>query len=96
MSVGKVASKAGEESDPTVDVTITLRGHRGELDQAPVDVGFAVEQRRARAGGAGEAAPRPPGAAATRSSCPMGRKLPVEAGLYAPRAPSRSLFRLWA
>ncbi len=81
-SVGKVASKAGEDSDPTVDVTITLRGHRGELDQAPVDVGFAVEQAKgalavpvkallARQGGG------------YALELPDGRKLPVEAGLYA-------------
>ena len=81
-SVGKVASKAGEESDPTVDVTITLRGHRGELDQAPVDVGFAVEQAKgalavpvkallARQGGG------------YALELPDGRKVQVEAGLYA-------------
>ena len=42
--VGKVATK--REEDVTVDVTITLRGRAGNLDQAPVDVGFAVERRR--------------------------------------------------
>ena len=49
-AVGKVAEQpAGEEAgDPTIEVTIALRGKaaRGSgLDQAPVDVGFAVERR---------------------------------------------------
>jgi peptidoglycan hydrolase-like protein with peptidoglycan-binding domain len=81
-SVGKVATKADEESDATVEVTITLRGHRGELDQAPVDVGFEVEAARdalavpvkallARQGG---------GYALERTD---GRMLEVEPGLYA-------------
>ncbi|MDA0174202.1 peptidoglycan-binding protein [Solirubrobacter taibaiensis] len=81
-SVGKVASKASAESDATVDVTITLRGHRGELDQAPVDVGFAVEQAKgalavpvkallARQGGG------------YALELPDGRKVEVEAGLFA-------------
>jgi hypothetical protein len=41
--VGKVATKQGE--DVVVEVTITLHGRSGTLDQAPVDVGFAVERR---------------------------------------------------
>jgi hypothetical protein len=51
LEVGKVAEQAaaadGEASDPTIEVTIELRGKaaRGTgLDQAPVDVGFAVER----------------------------------------------------
>jgi peptidoglycan hydrolase-like protein with peptidoglycan-binding domain len=48
--VGKVAEAPAEEGgDPTIEVTITLRGKaaRGTgLDQAPVDVGFAVEERK--------------------------------------------------
>jgi peptidoglycan hydrolase-like protein with peptidoglycan-binding domain len=48
--VGKVAEPAAEEGgDPTIPVTIVLRGKgaRGSgLDQAPVDVGFEVEQRQ--------------------------------------------------
>jgi peptidoglycan hydrolase-like protein with peptidoglycan-binding domain len=48
--VGEVAEKgSGQDAVPTVDVTIALRGRaaRGTgLDQAPVDVGFAVEKRR--------------------------------------------------
>lgn len=48
--VGKVANKpASEDAEPTIDVTIELQGAaaRGTgLDQAPVDVGFAVEQRK--------------------------------------------------
>ncbi len=43
-AVGTVASK--QEEEVTVEVTIALSGHGEELDQAPVDVGFAVEQRR--------------------------------------------------
>ena len=39
-------ARRARTSDPTVDVTITLRGRRGALDQAPVDVGFAVERRK--------------------------------------------------
>ena len=65
--VGKVAEQpADEESEPTIEVTIALRGRaaRGRgFDQAPVDVGFEADRRRdvlvvpvtallARAGGA--------------------------------------------
>jgi peptidoglycan hydrolase-like protein with peptidoglycan-binding domain len=48
--VGKVATTpASEDAEPTIEVTIALRGRaaRGSgLDQAPVDVGFAVERRK--------------------------------------------------
>jgi peptidoglycan hydrolase-like protein with peptidoglycan-binding domain len=51
LEVGKVAEQSGggqeEETEPTIEVTIELRGKaaRGTgLDQAPVDVGFAVER----------------------------------------------------
>ena len=48
--VGKVASRpTAEDAEPTIEVTIALRGRaaRGTgLDQAPVDVGFAVERRK--------------------------------------------------
>jgi multidrug efflux pump subunit AcrA (membrane-fusion protein) len=50
--VGKVATKPSgddRESDPTIEVTIDLEGKaaRGtNLDQAPVDVGFAVDRRK--------------------------------------------------
>jgi peptidoglycan hydrolase-like protein with peptidoglycan-binding domain len=50
--VGKVATKPSgsdsEDSDPTIAVTIDLEGRAGRgtnLDQAPVDVGFAVDRR---------------------------------------------------
>jgi peptidoglycan hydrolase-like protein with peptidoglycan-binding domain len=43
-AVGKVATKQGE--DVTIAVTITVAGRAGDLDQAPVDVGFAVERSR--------------------------------------------------
>jgi peptidoglycan hydrolase-like protein with peptidoglycan-binding domain len=49
VEVGKVAAPPSEEgADATIEVTIELRGKaaRGTgLDQAPVDVGFAVERR---------------------------------------------------
>ena len=50
-AVGKVAEQPpGEDGgDPTIEVEVELRGKaaRGSrLDQAPVDVGFAVERRR--------------------------------------------------
>jgi peptidoglycan hydrolase-like protein with peptidoglycan-binding domain len=42
--VGKVAKKS--EDGSTITVTISLRGRADNLDQAPVDVGFAVERRK--------------------------------------------------
>ena len=50
VAVGKVAEQpqGEDEGEPTIEVTIELRGKaaRGAgLDQAPVDVGFAVERR---------------------------------------------------
>jgi peptidoglycan hydrolase-like protein with peptidoglycan-binding domain len=49
--VGKVATQPASEEDgeATIEVTIALRGkaaHGTGLDQAPVDVGFAVERRK--------------------------------------------------
>jgi multidrug efflux pump subunit AcrA (membrane-fusion protein) len=84
--VGKVASQpASEEEEPTIEVTIALRGRaaRGTgFDQAPVDVGFAAERRKnvlavpvtallARAGGG------------FAVETPEGRLVPVEPGMYA-------------
>jgi peptidoglycan hydrolase-like protein with peptidoglycan-binding domain len=43
-TVGKVATKQGD--NVTIAVTITVAGRAGDLDQAPVDVGFAVERSR--------------------------------------------------
>jgi peptidoglycan hydrolase-like protein with peptidoglycan-binding domain len=46
--VGTVATKASQDADPTIDVTIHLSGraaHGTRLDQAPVDVGFEVDKR---------------------------------------------------
>jgi peptidoglycan hydrolase-like protein with peptidoglycan-binding domain len=50
VEVGKVAAPPAEEgADSTIEVTIALRGkaaRRTGLDQAPVDVGFAVDRRK--------------------------------------------------
>jgi hypothetical protein len=50
VEVGRVAEPPAEEgADATIAVTIELRGkaaHGTGLDQAPVDVGFAVDRRR--------------------------------------------------
>ena len=83
--VGTVATKASQDADPTIEVQVELRGKaaRGtRLDQAPVDVGFAVEERKdvlavpvkalvARQGG-GYAV-----------ETPSGQFVTVEPGLYA-------------
>jgi hypothetical protein len=42
--VGKVATKS--EDGSTITVTISIKSRAGNLDQAPVDVGFAVERRQ--------------------------------------------------
>jgi peptidoglycan hydrolase-like protein with peptidoglycan-binding domain len=47
--VGTVASAGSRDSDPTIDVTVELRGKRAHgtrLDQAPVTVEYAVEARK--------------------------------------------------
>jgi peptidoglycan hydrolase-like protein with peptidoglycan-binding domain len=48
--VGEVAEQpAGEDAEPTIEVTIELRGRAASgsgFDQAPVEVGFAAERRR--------------------------------------------------
>jgi peptidoglycan hydrolase-like protein with peptidoglycan-binding domain len=51
--VGKVATKPSgndqQDADPTIEITIDLLGRDGRgtgLDQAPVDVGFAVDRRK--------------------------------------------------
>lgn len=48
--VAKVAERpASEDAEPTIAVTIVMRGRAGRgtgLDQAPVDVGFARERRK--------------------------------------------------
>ena len=45
--VGKVAEQpADEEGEPTIEVTIALRGRGRGFDQAPVDVGFEADRRR--------------------------------------------------
>jgi hypothetical protein len=88
--VGKVATTpASEDAEPTIAVTIALRGRKAHgtgLDQAPVDVGFARERRKgvlavpvtallARAGGG----------FAVEAVAADGRRtlVPVEPGTYA-------------
>jgi peptidoglycan hydrolase-like protein with peptidoglycan-binding domain len=51
--VGKVATKPSgndqQDADPTIEITIDLLGRDGRgtgLDQAPVDVGFAIDRRK--------------------------------------------------
>jgi peptidoglycan hydrolase-like protein with peptidoglycan-binding domain len=48
--VGKAAEQpASEDAEPTIEVTVALRGraaHGSGFDQAPVDVGFAVQRSR--------------------------------------------------
>jgi multidrug efflux pump subunit AcrA (membrane-fusion protein) len=90
--VGKVATKPSGDDErdaaPTIEVTIDLLGRDGRgtgLDQAPVDVGFAVDRRKgvlavpvkallARQGG---------GYAVEVIDGPTHRIVPVEPGLYA-------------
>jgi peptidoglycan hydrolase-like protein with peptidoglycan-binding domain len=90
--VGKVATKPSgndqQDADPTIEVTIDLLGRDGRgtgLDQAPVDVGFAVDRRKgvlavpvkallARQGG---------GYAVEVIDSGTHRIVPVEPGLYA-------------
>ena len=61
--VGKVATQpASEDAEPTIAVTIALRGRAGRgtgLDQAPVDVGFASARAQGRARRAGDRAAGP-------------------------------------
>ena len=82
--VGKVATKAqrGRRDDRGDDHAAPARA--ASLDQAPVDVGFAVERARRRAGGAGQGAAGAPGRRATRSSSSTARHGPRSSpGLYA-------------
>jgi peptidoglycan hydrolase-like protein with peptidoglycan-binding domain len=92
IDVGKVATKPSgndqQDADPTIEVTIDLLGRDGRgtgLDQAPVDVGFAVDRRKdvlavpvkallARQGG---------GYAVEVMDGSTHRIVPVEPGLYA-------------
>ena len=84
--VGKVAEQpAGEEGEPTIEVTIALRGRaaRGPgLDQAPVDVGFEAERREGVLAVPVIALLAAP-AAASRSRRPRGGLIEVEPGPYA-------------
>ena len=81
--VGKVASKATRGRDATIDVTITLRGRGGELDQAPVDVGFAVERRKGVLAVPVKALLARQGGGYARRARPAAGMVAVEPGLYA-------------
>jgi peptidoglycan hydrolase-like protein with peptidoglycan-binding domain len=83
--VGTVATKASQDSDPTIEVTVELRGksaHGTRLDQAPVSVGFAVEERKGVLAVPVKAlVARQGGGYAVET--PNGRFVSVEPGLYA-------------
>jgi hypothetical protein len=83
--VGTVATRASADADPAIDVTIALSGKaaRGtNLDQAPVDVGFAVDRRKAVLAVPVKALlARQGGGYAVE--LPGGRKVSVEPGLFA-------------
>jgi peptidoglycan hydrolase-like protein with peptidoglycan-binding domain len=83
--VGTVATAASRDADPTIDVTVELRGKsaRGtRLDQAPVTVNVAVDQRKGVLAVPIKAllARQGEGYAVETTS---GRFIPVEPGLYA-------------
>jgi peptidoglycan hydrolase-like protein with peptidoglycan-binding domain len=89
-SVGTVAqTPAGDpHGDPTVPVTIELRGraaHGTRLDQAPADVGFAVERRKGVLAVPIKALLARPGGGFAVEVVENGahRLVPVEPGLYA-------------
>ncbi|MGH2947495.1 MAG: peptidoglycan-binding protein, partial [Solirubrobacteraceae bacterium] len=83
--VGKVASQpASEEEDPTIEVTVALRGREARgtgLDQAPVDVGFAVQRRKDVLAVPVTALMARSGGFAVETA--EGRLVPVEPGMYA-------------
>jgi Putative peptidoglycan binding domain/HlyD family secretion protein len=83
--VGTVATKASQDSDPTIAVLLELRGkaaHGTRLDQAPVSVGFAVEERKGVLAVPVKAlVARQGGGYAVET--PAGQFVTVEPGLYA-------------
>jgi peptidoglycan hydrolase-like protein with peptidoglycan-binding domain len=83
--VGKVATQpASDDAESTIEVTIALHGRAGRgtgLDQAPVDVGFAVEQREDVLAVPVTALLARGGGFAVESAA--GRLVPVEPGMYA-------------
>jgi peptidoglycan hydrolase-like protein with peptidoglycan-binding domain len=88
--VGTVAETPPDDphGDPTVPVTIRLRGraaHGTRLDQAPVDVGFAVERRKGVLAVPIKALLARPGGGFAVEVVENGahRLVPVEPGLYA-------------
>ena len=82
-SVGKVASKAGEDERP--DRRRHDHAARPPRRARPGAGGRRLRGRagEGRAGGAGEGAARPPGRRLRARAAATARKLPVEAGLYA-------------
>jgi multidrug efflux pump subunit AcrA (membrane-fusion protein) len=88
--VGEVATQPREDdADPTIEVTIALRGREARgtgLDQAPVDVGFAVERRGDVLAVPVTALLAQPGGSFAVEVVDAGgerRLVPVEPGLYA-------------
>jgi peptidoglycan hydrolase-like protein with peptidoglycan-binding domain len=85
--VAKVAEQPAEEGgDPTIEVTISLRGkaaHGTGLDQAPVDVGFAVDERKGVLTVPVKALLAQDGGGFAVELARGGRVVPVEAGLSA-------------
>jgi hypothetical protein len=86
-AVGKVAEQPAEEGgDPTIAVTIGLRGraaHGSGLDQAPVDVGVAVERREDVLAVPVKALLARQGGGFAVELAGSGRIVPVRPGLYA-------------
>jgi peptidoglycan hydrolase-like protein with peptidoglycan-binding domain len=86
-AVGKVAEQSAEEGgDPTIEVTIGLRGraaHGSGLDQAPVDVGVAVERRKDVLAVPVKALLARQGGGFAVELAGSGRIVPVRPGLYA-------------
>jgi peptidoglycan hydrolase-like protein with peptidoglycan-binding domain len=83
--VGTVATKASQDSDPTIEVQVDLRGkaaHGTRLDQAPVSVGFSVDERKGVLAVPVKAlVARQGGGYAVET--PAGQFVAVEPGLYA-------------
>ena len=75
--------QGGRGRDPTIDVTITLRGHGGEPRPGAGRRRLRRRAAQGRAGGAGQGAARPPGRRVRGRARRGGGMVPVEPGLYA-------------